>query len=102
MYAGIIQRGIIEKINLNDMSENKINTGAIFKNEKKSAQSHPDYRGVVNANGKEMEIALWLRESKSGVKYFSVMMTEPFVKDNAPADDHAPEPLTPQEDDLPF
>ena len=27
------------------MADNKENTGAIFKNEKKSAQSHPDYRG---------------------------------------------------------
>ena len=27
------------------MSENKINTGAIFKNTKKTAQMHPDYRG---------------------------------------------------------
>ncbi len=82
------------------MSENKINTGAIFKNEKKSAQSHPDYRGVVNANGNEMEIALWLKESKSGVKYFSVSLTEPWVKPGAQANDQ--EPLTPQVDDLPF
>ena len=27
------------------MADNKENTGAIFKNEKKSAQSHPDYQG---------------------------------------------------------
>jgi len=82
------------------MSENKINTGAIFKNEKKSAQSHPDYRGVVNANGKEMEIALWLKESKSGMKYFSVSLSEPWVKPGAQENDQ--EPFTPKDEDLPF
>ena len=82
------------------MSENKINTGAIFKNTKKTAQTHPDYRGVVNVDGKEMEIALWLKESKSGMKYFSVSLSEPWVKPGGQANDQ--EPLTPQEDDLPF
>lgn len=42
--------------------ETKVNTGAIFKNDKKQGKQ-PDYRGKVNVNGKEMEIALWLKES---------------------------------------
>lgn len=85
------------------MSDNKINTGAIFKNKNKTAPNHPDYRGVLNANGKEMDIALWLRESKGGVKYFSVMLTEPFGKDHTQVTNTpAPEPLAPQKDDLPF
>jgi len=37
--------------------ENKLNTGAIFKNDKKTTDKHPDYRGKVNVNGKEMEVA---------------------------------------------
>lgn len=83
--------------------ENKINTGAIFKNKNKTATNHPDYRGVLNANGKEMDIALWLRESKAGTKYFSVMLTEPFGKDySSVINEQAPEPLTPQKEDLPF
>lgn len=51
--------------------ENKEGQGAIFKNEKKSEKA-PDYRGKVFINGQLTEIALWERESKSGVKYFSV------------------------------
>ncbi len=35
--------------------ETKVNTGAIFKNDKKQG-NQPDYRGKVNVNGKEMEI----------------------------------------------
>ena len=49
--------------------ETKVNTGAIFKNDKKQG-NQPDYRGKVNVNGKEMEIALWLKESSKGLKYF--------------------------------
>ena len=33
------------------MADNKENTGAIFKNKNKTAPNHPDYRGVLNANG---------------------------------------------------
>lgn len=85
------------------MSNNKLNTGAIFKNKNKTAKNHPDYRGVLNANGKEMDIALWIRESKSGNKYFSVMLTEPFGKDYTQTDnDPSMDLLTPQKDDLPF
>lgn len=85
------------------MSDNKINTGAIFKNKNKTATNHPDYKGSVNANGKDMDVALWLRESKSGIKYFSVMLTEPFGKDySSVINEQDPAPLTPQKGDLPF
>ena len=76
--------------------EIKNNSGAIFKNDKKTSETHPDYKGKVNVNGKDMEIALWLKESKSGLKYFSASFSEPYVK---PA---AAEPFTLEDDDLPF
>ena len=60
--------------------ETRINTGAIFKNDNKTADNHPDYKGKVNVNGKEMEIALWMKTSAKGVKFFSVSFSEPFVK----------------------
>jgi len=62
--------------------ETKNNSGAIFKNAKKTNEKQPDYRGTVNVNGKEMEISLWLKESQKGVKYFSAAFQEPFKKDN--------------------
>ena len=76
--------------------ENKVNTGAIFKNTNKRMDNHPDYKGKVNVNGKEMEVALWIKEGKAG-KFFSASFSEPYV---------APEkmehkPLVPN-DDLPF
>ena len=60
--------------------ETKLNSGAIFKNDKKAKDTHPDYRGKVNVEGKELEISLWLKESKTGVKYFSASFQQPWVK----------------------
>jgi uncharacterized protein (DUF736 family) len=77
--------------------ENKLNTGAIFKNTNKKAENHPDYKGKVNVNGKEMEVALWVKQGKAG-SFFSASFSEPYV---------APEtmerkPVSDEMDDLPF
>jgi len=77
--------------------ENKVNTGAIFKNDKKTSANQPDYRGKVNVNGKEMEVALWVKQGKNG-SFFSAAFSEPYV---------APEtmervPVSNDVDDLPF
>jgi uncharacterized protein (DUF736 family) len=52
------------------MSYDNTNSIAIFKN-KKEKDTHPDYRGVVDVEGTEYEVALWLKESKAGQKYMS-------------------------------
>ena len=58
--------------------ENKLNTGAIFKNDKKTSEKQPDYKGKVNVNGKEMEVALWVKQGKNG-SFFSASFSEPYV-----------------------
>ena len=63
-------------------SKNKFNSGAIFKNSKKTSEKSPDYKGTVNVNGKDMEISLWLKESQKGTKYFSASFQEQFKKDS--------------------
>jgi len=78
--------------------ETKNNSGAIFKNTNKKAETHPDYKGKVKVNNKEMEIALWVKQSKDGITYFSASFNEPYVKQEAPT-----QPLPPiVNDDLPF
>ena len=77
--------------------ENKVNTGAIFKNTNKKADNHPDYKGKVNVNGKEMEVALWMKEGKAG-KFFSASFSEPYV---APTEERRPVGDS-IDDDLPF
>lgn len=74
--------------------ENKLNTGAIFKNDKKTNEKQPDYRGKVNVNGKEMEVALWVKQGKNG-SFFSASFSEPYV---SPAQN---DPVV-VNDDLPF
>lgn len=59
--------------------EQKINTGAIFKNDKKTAENQPDYRGKINVEGKELEISLWVKTAKSGIKFMSAAIKEPYV-----------------------
>jgi uncharacterized protein (DUF736 family) len=60
--------------------ETRNNTGAIFKNDNKKADNHPDYKGKVNVNGKDMEVALWLKTSAKGLKFFSASFSEPYIK----------------------
>ena len=79
--------------------ETKNNTGAIFKNDKKTAETHPDYKGTVTVNGKEMEVALWLKTSQAGKKYFSATFQEPYVK---PVLTEIPLKVDDSDDDLPF
>jgi uncharacterized protein (DUF736 family) len=74
--------------------ENKPNSGAIFKNDKKTSANQPDYRGKVNVNGKEMEIALWVKTSSAGNSYFSASFSEPYVAPQT-------QPVV-SNDDLPF
>jgi uncharacterized protein (DUF736 family) len=86
--------------------EKKINTGTIFKNDKKTADNQPDYRGKINVEGKELEISLWVKTAQSGVKYMSAAIKEPWV---APAPAPVLQNTTDKikaadefEDDLPF
>jgi len=58
------------------------NSFALFKNEK-SQDNQPDYTGNITLEGgKEMRLAAWIRESKSGLKFLSGVMSEPQVKPN--------------------
>ena len=58
------------------MYELKENSVTIFKNEKKS-ETHPDYKGQINVNGKLFDIALWVKDGKKG-KFFSGKISEPY------------------------
>ena len=57
--------------------EQKPNTGIFFRNEKKSAENQPDFKGKVNVNGKDMEVAVWLKKGQKG-EYFTMKFQEPF------------------------
>jgi uncharacterized protein (DUF736 family) len=54
------------------MAYDNTNKGVVFKNDKKGNEKAPDYKGTIDIEGKEFEIALWVRTSqKDGSKFFS-------------------------------
>ena len=80
--------------------EQKNNTGAIFKNNYKKTDSQPDYKGKAVIDGVEKEVALWLKESKNGVKYFGAAFSKPYQAEVEAGGD---EPMKKtSSDDLPF
>mgnify|MGYP000205923890 CR=1 FL=1 len=56
--------------------EQKNNSGSLFRNDKKQTEKQPDYNGTVKVDGKDYKLAAWIKESKSGQKYFSLSLQE--------------------------
>lgn len=50
------------------------NRGALFKNDRKEKETHPDYKGSVNAAGVDYWLSAWLNESRDGKKYMSLSL----------------------------
>ena len=84
---------------------NRDNSGALFKEDDKKSEKHPDYKGNCLVNGKQMYIAGWINESQNGKKYMSLQFSEPtqdakYKKESSTA---TPKPqYESMEDDLPF
>ena len=58
------------------MQYDNTNTGVLFKNVKKEKESQPDYRGELNVDGKQKEIAAWIKMSRTGTKFLSIKVSE--------------------------
>jgi hypothetical protein len=46
--------------------------GALFKNDRKEADTDPDYRGQLDVGGVAHWISAWIKVAKSGQKYMSL------------------------------
>jgi len=85
------------------------NTGAVFKNNRKTQDWQPEYTGTINVEGKEYFIDLKLREGKNGT-----FMSAKVKRKDRPAGGKAvpaamptsiprpPEPAADFNDDIPF
>lgn len=58
------------------------NRGALFKNDKKESDNHPDYKGSINVAGTDYWLSAWLKKSKAGQTFMSLSVKP---KDDAPA-----------------
>ena len=69
------------------------NSGALFRNDRKETDKHPDYRGEINVGGTDYWISAWLKTSGKGTNFMSLAVTP---KDDKPA---KPAPKKPTFDD---
>ena len=78
------------------------NTGVLFKNESDNEKA-PNYKGKINVDGKEYELAAWVREAKSGKgKFMSLKVQEPKQRQE-PRQKQAPQKgFDDMEDDVPW
>jgi len=89
--------------------EPRDNSGALFKNERKEKDTHPDYKGNARLGGVDYEIAAWVKEAQgTGKKYFSLSIKPKAEAQSGytPQARSAPAPQGPapqaEEDSLPF
>ena len=77
------------------------NTGALFKNDRKETERHPDYNGSCEVNGVEMWMSAWIKTSKGGKKFMSFSFNPKEVQ-AAPKPVQSPNSGFDEEDDIPF
>lgn len=46
--------------------------GALFVNERKNKDTHPDFTGRINVGGTDYWLSAWMKKSKAGKKYMSL------------------------------
>ena len=86
------------------MEYDNTNRGTLFKAKEKKSEKSPDYTGTININGVEMRLSGWLKESKAGMKYFSLAVSESnsqpqSISNVSPKSEYKPDSLN---DDIPF
>lgn len=59
------------------MQYDNTDKGALFKNNRKETERHPDYTGKIDVGGSERYISAWLKESKNGNKFLSISLGKP-------------------------
>ena len=64
------------------MQYDNTNRGALFKNEEKTQDNFPDYKGSINVNGVDLWISGWLKTSEKTGKRFMSLSVKP--KDEKP------------------
>ena len=58
--------------------------GALFKNDRKENDTHPDYKGSCEIDGTEYWISSWIKSSKEGKKFMSLSFVSKEDKKFAP------------------
>ena len=83
------------------MEYDSTNTGVLFKNDSQNERA-PSYKGKIHVDGKEYELAAWIRDSKAGTKFMSLKVQEPFKKENKPKPAPQSDLMAGMDDDVPW
>lgn len=58
------------------MSYDNTNSGILSRNERKEKESHPDFKGAINVDGKDYWLSGWINTKKDNSgKFFSLSVT---------------------------
>ena len=49
--------------------------GSLFKNDRKTEDKHPEYKGSAQIKGEEFWVSAWVKTSRDGTKYMSLAFT---------------------------
>ena len=87
------------------MSYDNTNSGMLSRNDRKEKETHPDFKGSINVEGREFWLSAWVKEGKpggkmEGKKFFSLSVSP---KDQAPVPQQKPKATSFEqlEDDIP-
>ena len=81
------------------MKYNNNNKGVLFRNETATPENKQPYMtGKCEVNGKEMQVAGWMKESKAGKKFLSLKFQEPQAREVVASNDSS----TSTTGDVPF
>lgn len=69
------------------MEYDQTNRGALFLNDRKTSDNHPDWKGRLNINGTDYWLSGWKKQTKAG-PVLSLSLGDPCERQAAPA----PEP----------
>jgi len=75
------------------------NSGTFFVNDRKEKETHPDYNGKINVEGKEYYLKGWKKTAKSGVNFQSLALNP---VDGAGGGSAPKQPSAPTNDESPF
>ena len=78
------------------------NSGALFRNDKKETENHPDYRGNLNVGGQDFWISAWLKTSKKGQKFMSLSVTPKEQRASSKVNQGRETAETDFDDEIPF